>query len=711
MRNAKWFRSVLVTLSALLFMSGCASSGAFSSSSEDILAPITSEIEDLDSRIEELEDLYDYLIAVVDEQNDTLVQQADEILANAAEIAALEATVTALQATVALQATTITTLQTALDASAALIAQNILDIDALQTDVTTLDALMDATTTQIDILEGMIDSLETVTDTLTSQLATHTTTIANLEALIATLTTRINDLETALANLEMATSIQISYTQVGESLSAKIDLVLPDIPSNEGFDYVGAKLELNHPLKATVTSNPFVKEVSYDETETTLEFDVLYHGLYEGELTLEYSDGTMSKYYDFTLDLPLKASHYNVAWLNATMPLLLFASDMYTGYYDSGFTYIEIERARTFDYTKLPANVKPIPAYASPSLGNYDQTMVANFYESIDSRTNKAYAVAWLEELYALDDTSTFTFATVDNVGIVITSVYYSNIPVANVDFVVYTDGSYSVWMLNEVYSGATGYDNYVSRKAEFLDWETKVISHEISTTYNPVFILPAVESSNYRYVINSGSGLEFVGDMATKYAALGVEEVAVTDAFDAVETAGKLNDLEFLLKTRWGDAPEQSMSSYFTGLPAKNLLILGTSPAAEANALYATFEKYIDYIVATYGAEYKIFYKGHPRYPSDVTRQAMFADKDITELENSIPVETLMLLYDDVYVGGYTSTSFQSSLVGQTIFFFGPQSLIEGNATLKSMIAAGIIFEDTVYLIKDAEGDVIIEV
>src|SRR5690606_29047832 len=118
-----------------------------------------------------------------------------------------------------------------------------------------------------------------------------------------------------------------------------------------------------------------------------------------------------------------------------------------------------------------------------------------------------------------------------------------------------------------------------------------------------------------------------------------------VQEAFARVELAGNLDKLEYLLGTRWGTGEFDGISYMFQGEPSKNLLILGTSTAGEVHATYATFEKYIEYIVDVYGDEYKIFYKGHPSYPSSGARLQMFANYGIEIIPNSIPVETVMLL------------------------------------------------------------------
>ena len=103
--------------------------------------------------------------------------------------------------------------------------------------------------------------------------------------------------------------------------------------------------------------------------------------------------------------------------------------------------------------------------------------------------------------------------------------------------------------------------------------------------------------------------------------------------------------------------------------------------------------------VYSSYGDEYEILYKGHPAYPSNEERKTLFGEKNIVELRNTIPVEIMMYIYPNVYVGGYRSTAFISSFQDQTLFFFGTQQFIEGQATLKDMILNTTIFANTSYL------------
>lgn len=68
------------------------------------------------------------------------------------------------------------------------------------------------------------------------------------------------------------------------------------------------------------------------------------------------------------------------------------------------------------------------------------------------------------------------------------------------------------------------------------------------------------------------------------------------------------------------------------------------------------------------------------------------------------------MLLYENVFIGGYNGTSFHSSQKGQTLFLFGTLEQIKSNKTMEDLIDNTDIFNETIYITVDSNGDVVIE-
>lgn len=632
----------------------------------------------------------------VDNLESRIAANEDDLVDQAALIAQINADITSMNESITTINGLITNIQSDSSDQATLITQ-------INSQITSLTESIVSINSAITDLGSDYDSLSTIVTNLSTSLSELTDAVTALGIADTTIQASIDDLIAQVPVLQIYATSMVSFTQTDDTLSGVYTFVAPVDETIDGYVYQHSTMTLKHPLSAEDGFDPVISTQQLNLATETVDIDVLYHGAYTILTTYVYSNGTDTLTYDEVIEAQFVAANYNIVWLNATMPVLLFATDSLTGVFDNGYTYIDIERARTFDYTKLPDKVSPVPAYASASLGNYDQSQVANFYNPILPRFQYDYAIQWVKELYELDNTSTFNFSCVDNVTDLITSAYLSGIPEANMSFRVYTDGQYTATLINNNYSDLASFN---TNKAEFDTWKSDLLDGT-NTTINlaPKLILAATIYDNFEYVVNSVAGVTFDTDSVD----INLRVVSPAEAFDGVRLADNLIELEYLLKTRWGDAADESMSVYFEGTPTDNLLILGTSPAAELNSAYATFDKYIQYVNATYGDDYKIFYKGHPRYPSDTTRQAMLETNNVVELPSSIPVETLMLLYQNVYVGGYTSTSFQSSEIGQTIFFFGTEALIRGNTTIAAMIDGGVIFANTVYLSKDIDGNVIV--
>ncbi|MBG0763189.1 hypothetical protein IY230_06185 [Acholeplasma laidlawii] len=527
----------------------------------------------------------------------------------------------------------------------------------------------------------------------------------DFEVALSRLEQKLADLNSKLYIYEYSTFV---FNQVEDSLIGTLSYEL-SLPNSTTLTVEGIKFTLRHPLTGKIsTVNPIISVNQFEDISGEFELEVEFHGYFEMTIELTYIDSIGDQgILTFKLPVMYKVDQVNFAWLHATMPVLLFASDLLNNKYP-GYTYVEIERAATYDFNKLPEKALKYPLAVSASGGNYTQTQIPNFYTNVThGQSNKM--IEWMKELYSINPNTNFKILGVDNDLTVITSSILSGIPFERLSFVIYTDGSFTTSMINSSFSTLSQFNSLYTLFENWLNGN--VSGSNILAHMQSYYVLTSTKLDNFEYVVNSISGWNLEHDlMELINDELNVRVLSVSDAFGSLETIGKLDELEYLLKTRWGSEPNESMMAYFTGNPVKNLLILGTSPTGEVNAQFASFDKHLEKIVELYGDEYKIFYKGHPRYPSEPQRVQLFENNNVIELPNSIPVETLMLLYENVYVGGYNGTSFQSSLKDQTVFLFGTQALIKGNATMKNLIETTDIFSNTVYLTVDSNGEVVVQ-
>ncbi len=96
-------------------------------------------------------------------------------------------------------------------------------------------------------------------------------------------------------------------------------------------------------------------------------------------------------------------------------------------------------------------------------------------------------------------------------------------------------------------------------------------------------------------------------------------------------------------------------------------LIIAGTNkPGLETNV------EYIDQALADFADTHYIYFKPHPAYPPNEELEGYFDDHDIITLPYRTPMEAILWMFPDVFVGGYSSSLFMSTTPGQTLFFFG---------------------------------------
>lgn len=550
--------------------------------------------------------------------------------------------------------------------------------------------------------EDVIKDLETTQKTLEEEIENQQKLIdelkeegKNTDDMLLSLLELVEELEKVIEEGKILSEFKIIFMQDGDSLNGTLAVEFPKL--FDDFQFSDAKVTLRHPLRSVYEIDTEVETYELNRI-SNIDIEVLYHGLYELDFEVTYTKGSDSKVIKTSQSAMFSVDTVNISWLNGTMPTLLFAADLFNNKFNEGHTYIEIERSKTYNFDELPENTHKFPLYASATNGDYNQVNIPEFWDYVKIQTD-GRALHWVKELFVINNNVNINFALVDNVLEAVNGMYMLDIPEENFNLILYTDGLYTDNWINEHIKNDEQIEFY---RRLFSEYRNRKLSDPTAfEEINNSFALVSSELPNIEYVVNQiDSWLIKDSELLDLF---NLRVVSTHEAFENVEANGKLNEMEYLFNTRWGDGLDDSMYSIFNQSSKKNLLILGTSPAGEDNANYASFDSYIEYIVSTYGSEYDIFYKGHPRHPSSEERIAYFEENNIIELVNSIPVETLMVLYEDVYIGGYAGTSFISSLEDQTIFLFGSQEYImSSQLALKALIDEGVIFKNTEYLSSD---------
>jgi hypothetical protein len=266
-----------------------------------------------------------------------------------------------------------------------------------------------------------------------------------------------------------------------------------------GYDY-NISVRLIHEF---TEMNSIYNSVFFDSQITDLftifDIEVPFHGLFKLEFAInltmyeqEYGKVIMKS---ITFDEP----EYNIAWLNGTMPALLAASDFFS--YNSDIaTYIELIRPKTFKFDMLPENMYKMPIAVSPTGGNYNQNpFTSDFFLNNVSLSGDNLTTKWLEELYFINPTSRFNIMIGDNRTQFVNSLLNSRIPLDNLYFTFYTDGSGTTNTINSVYSDQDSFNTrYDSLVKDVLTLNTPLSTNNV---------LASSKHPNFEYEVNSIEG------------------------------------------------------------------------------------------------------------------------------------------------------------------------------------------------------------
>lgn len=523
-----------------------------------------------------------------------------------------------------------------------------------------------------------------------------------------------------LGDLDLGVSldrcVESNFVQEGETLKGSLDL---------NVLFYGFFKEIKYSIYRTgatigeQTYNDYiVEETTLTSPSVTLPLTAGYHGNYVLYVKLIGENDQVLHTAERAVDF--KASHYNIYYLNATLPVLLATTQLYTEQ-QQGVTYMGLDRRATYNWYELPDNTYGFPntevADGTTKLALFNENGVEKTtvygnqsagtwggIAQVGNPNNVTHTRKWIADLYNMDKSATFTFGCVDNsVNSSLLFSYGNGIPASQFDIKIYSDGTATTAYQNS--KNMNSYANWMAVRAKYEKYiKTIAADTENNNAFaNKDFSYVMCADNNVEYIVNCKPAM--ISSVNTKAAAdhdklaeiyeNNITQLTVEDAFAKVKAAGKTKDLEYLLRTRWidSDGNEGSANEYFENSNGKkNLMILGTSPGGEAgNEVNATFMEVMRFVVEKYGAEFNIMYKGHPNYPlskfdNGSERQEFFKNNNIVVLPNATPAETYMYLYGNVYVGGYYSTTFTSAMVGQTVCFFGSENAIKNQASIAVM-------------------------
>ena len=421
-----------------------------------------------------------------------------------------------------------------------------------------------------------------------------------------------------------------------------------------------------------VSATDIVVENEIDTTglsEVSVEIDFGTYGYFR-EVGIELYKGETKHRSIDAEGVVITSPHYNFAYLNGTYPVLVYSLKLHEIAADYP-TFTFLERAKAYDWDKLPYNVKRLPFL----------TKAASETE-FDFHKYRQDTSRYIKTLYELDNNATFTFYGVDNYPELMLEFFVANkIPETNWRAYMLSDGTGTAVFLKKAFAvdnpGAK-YDKMKKNWAEIKDyvykngfdarkiykmvdykWDSKDFHLLMYYTY-----VVAKEQENVEWWVNRLRTGENLADITEKDADFAQGIVNEPTSFYTNNLLSALSEtqkaafkqLYHFNEEMFAEAREQEK---------KIMVILGTSYSGEGESLY----DYIRLTMNLYGDEYIYYYKGHPGFPTSLVpaRQAQL-DKlakegyTLYELDNSIAAEVIMYFNPDVYLSGWNSTTYESA-------------------------------------------------
>lgn len=417
--------------------------------------------------------------------------------------------------------------------------------------------------------------------------------------------------------------------------------------------------------------NPFIKndygKYQYKEetfnikknTEITMEFN--NYGFWTLEIFYYCKGKTVT---EETKTINIEASEYNIAYLAATLPVLLFLSYMWKISKKDSPTLVLLERI-LFDYNKLPENVFPFPLASKIELNTQ--------YKGFEHSAQRM--VSYIGMLYKMNPEAKFNLYLCDHQAYYILAFMYANgIPEDNFTVNLLSDGTASYDCFRYIFDADDAEKIYSNmqqtwklakqeaRKTGPKEWGYEAFTH----CGNPCVRKRARSKSLVEQFANR-SAYSYVMTNENKNFELVLHDVSMLQGNPAIldKMTERVHNIDFddckkLLNNHSSELCKMIgldgnlfESSYKSG--KKICILLGRFPFSEDDY------KYINKTMSFFGRDYDYYIKDHPWGFSDEKRKETLKKRGIPSLNPKIPTEIYMMLDPSVYIAGYLSSSFLS--------------------------------------------------
>ena len=493
-------------------------------------------------------------------------------------------------------------------------------------------------------------------------------------ALIACADKKDNTDEVPAEEKASISAVDQKATEDGEII---ISYYIPDaaVDKYESFEARVYHNDSNNNLLCATELDP-EKNAAYIATSYgKLRLDIV--GKTSGGIDMVLGTGTVSVW----------ADEYNFASLNGTFPVVYFTLELFSmsgetcdNYVEANAggkniqfinnvpTFISLERTAAYNWDALPNNVYTLPNTT------YEKSIEGDFHGM-----NAAMA-EYIKELNEVNPDSKFHFYCVDNYPELIVNFFIAQgIDSDHFDATMISDGTATVSAFNKIFAGEDGeqvYNNMaeswntIKEKAaagekDYFDGILNAYSNDYHILFYYAFVM-AAEEDNIQWWISrdlftENAKSQFIKDKIAEMKGKTIQIFGINDMLSTLSEDDQVN-----LKTLFHFDGEMFSDAEKNG--KKILIILGTRTQYEEN-----FQQYLTLVNELYGAEYQIYYKGHPGTPTglDLAKAAMFAAHGVTDIDSSIAAELILFYCPDVYLVGWASTTYKAAQEDKILALF----------------------------------------
>lgn len=456
---------------------------------------------------------------------------------------------------------------------------------------------------------------------------------------------------------------KINYKKVNVSLP-----YVSKLKSVKRVEKIKINVTMTYDGNVTQSTSKTVNLAKYSASNNSFKMNFPNYGSFKVSVTYYYKNGnktTASK------TMNIIAEEYNIAPIVATFPVAYFTLNLWNiTKNEKGEpvpTFISLQRPTAYDWNKLPENT-----YWQPNLTKAQVEKKTNF----DTKTAKF--ADYVKTLYKANPTAKFNLYINDAYCKYILQLMCANgIPESQYTVTLLSDGSGTYSHYNSVFNVTDPQTKY-NKMAE--GWKAAKKYAYDNGKYS-LSVAPYYGSSNYATVAaNEDSNTElWVGRKSGTY---NIPDAGFTDCYINNSASVIQKSMNDMLKAATGNYnaetkqyENQKFVNAFKALynfnnqmfeeakakGKKAMMILGSRTTSEPG--YGTFSAYAKFLMMQYGDEYVYYYKGHPATPTALhpEKQAELNKLGIADVESSIPAELILFFYPDIYMAGYSSSTFQS--------------------------------------------------